>query len=114
MRSQLGDNQDAIEVVPGQFSTVQVLLKGACLPVVCRRVAVMCMHACARQLSAACRSLLCRCRCRCCWRPAAAAADMFGYEMWFVKWCALIMAAFIVLFAALIIGALRFFNFQRR
>jgi hypothetical protein len=39
---------------------------------------------------------------------------MFGYEMWFVKWCALIMAAFIVLFAALIIGALRFFNFQRR
>jgi hypothetical protein len=39
---------------------------------------------------------------------------MLGFESSFVGWCALIMAGFILAFCAAIVGALRFFNFQRR
>lgn len=39
---------------------------------------------------------------------------MLGFEVWFVKWCAVIMAAFVLVFMALIVGALRLFNFQKR
>uniref|UniRef100_A0A383WGZ5 ABC transporter domain-containing protein n=1 Tax=Tetradesmus obliquus TaxID=3088 RepID=A0A383WGZ5_TETOB len=39
---------------------------------------------------------------------------MLGFQASFVGWCALIMAGFILAFVAAIIGALRFFNFQRR
>lgn len=41
-------------------------------------------------------------------------ADWLGFESWFVGYCALIMAAFVVAFCVLIIAALRFFNFQKR
>jgi len=39
---------------------------------------------------------------------------MLGFESYFVKWCALIMAGFVVVFWVLIVAALKFFNFQRR
>jgi hypothetical protein len=39
---------------------------------------------------------------------------MLGFESWFVKWCAVIMAGFVLAFWVAIVGALRFFNFQRR
>lgn len=47
-------------------------------------------------------------------RCRLSAADMLGFEVWFVKWCAVIMAAFVLVFCAVIVGALKFFNFQRR
>ena len=39
---------------------------------------------------------------------------MLGFETWFVKWCAVIMAGFVLAFMVLIVSALRFFNFQKR
>lgn len=41
-------------------------------------------------------------------------AERYGFEMWFVKWCALIMAGFVVAFWVAIIAAMRFFKFERR
>jgi hypothetical protein len=42
------------------------------------------------------------------------AADMLGFESYFVKWCAVIMAGFVLVFMVAIVAALRIFNFQKR
>jgi hypothetical protein len=42
------------------------------------------------------------------------AADMLGFEAYFVKWCAVIMAGFVLVFMVAIVAALRIFNFQKR
>jgi hypothetical protein len=39
---------------------------------------------------------------------------MLGFESYFVKWCAVIMAGFVLAFMVAIVAALRIFNFQRR
>ena len=41
-------------------------------------------------------------------------AEMLGFEAYFVKWCAVIMAGFVLAFMVAIVAALRIFNFQRR
>jgi energy-coupling factor transporter ATP-binding protein EcfA2 len=40
--------------------------------------------------------------------------NMLGFESWFVHWCALIMAGFILAMMVAIVAALRLFSFQRR
>lgn len=39
---------------------------------------------------------------------------MLGFTPDFVKWCAVIMAAFVLGFVAIIVGAMRFLNHSRR
>lgn len=41
-------------------------------------------------------------------------ADQFGFEHWFVRWCALIMAAFVIGMWVAVVSALKFLSFQRR
>jgi hypothetical protein len=40
--------------------------------------------------------------------------NMLGFESWFVRWCALIMAGFILAMMVAVVAALKFFSFQRR
>jgi hypothetical protein len=46
--------------------------------------------------------------------PICCPAEMLGFEAYFVKWCAVIMAGFVLAFMVAIVAALRIFNFQRR
>lgn len=127
--SQLGDVTSTITVAPGETSTVQELLRSEWQDSAARSFPSSVHSSVQVPVASALGSCTVACsvgivihvidppHCLCLFCRAVVsvpAAAMLGFQASFVGWCALIMAGFILAFVAAIIGALRFFNFQRR